>query len=67
MCNIIEHVMCELPYLESSPELASFIQTLRGDQRKLRAVDARRFIVKLCVFMQSLFDSVVSRETLRLL
>ena len=67
MCNIVEHVMCELPYLESSPELASFIQTLRGDQRKLRAVDARRFIVKLCVFMQSLFDKgVVSRETLRL-
>ena len=66
MCNIVEHVMCELPYLVSSPELASVIQTLQGDQRKLIAVDARRFIVKLCVSMQSLFDSVVSRETLRL-
>ena len=50
MCNIVEHVMCEMPYLESSPELASFIQTLSGDQRKTRAVDARRFIVKLCFY-----------------
>ena len=68
MCNMVNHIMLELPFYSKSQKLTDFVQYLRNDHQKFRAIDARRYCVRLCVFAQQLLDAgEISRSCLRLL
>ena len=52
MCNMVKHIMLELPFYSKSQKLTDFVIYLRNDHKKFRIIDACRYCVRL-VFLRS--------------
>ena len=52
--NLVEHFLEELP--SHYKDLSHFIANLKGEKQKVRAVDARRYAIKLAIYVKTNVD-----------
>ena len=66
MCNMVKHILLEVPFYSKSQKLTNFVIYLRNDHKKSVLLMLVVIVWDCCVFAQRLFHAgEISRSCLR--